>query len=62
VKQNLFSELDRLLPLDTREKEEAYNWALRALTMRRQNPSSTLWRMREKQALKRLEELYGIVL
>jgi hypothetical protein len=48
--------------IDTPEKQQAYDLALHALTMKQNNPGSKLWRMRVKQALKRLEELYGVVL
>ena len=54
-----FPILNGLQPLDTPEKEEAYRLALEALTQRQKNPDSRLWRMREKQALYRLEKLYG---
>lgn len=46
-------------PLDTEEKKIAYTLAFRALTMQQKNPESKLWRMRVKQALDRLESIYG---
>lgn len=44
----------------TEEQEQAYKWAQYCLQMRNKDKSSRLWRMRAKQALKKLEELYGI--
>jgi hypothetical protein len=49
----------RNLEVDTLEKQEAYDQAERALDMRQKNPGSLLWRMRVRQALNRLEKLYG---
>jgi len=40
-------------------KQEAYEVGCVALTMRKIYPNSRLWRMRARQALKRLEELHG---
>jgi hypothetical protein len=46
------------LPLDTEEKQEVYRLAEIALSMRQRNPKSLLWRMRAKQALRRMEALW----
>jgi hypothetical protein len=48
------------LKVDTLERVKAYDLAAYALNQKQKNPSSKLWRMRVRQALKRLEELYGI--
>lgn len=40
-------------------KRKAFEWGAHALTQREVNPKSKLWRMRVRQALRRLEELYG---
>lgn len=55
----IFTILHGLQPLDTEEKKTAYMLAFRALTKAQKNPGSKLWRMRVKQALDRLESIYG---
>jgi hypothetical protein len=54
-----FTQLNNWQPLNTPEKIRAYDLALCALTMRLKNPGSKLWRMRVKQALDRLEAIWG---
>lgn len=54
-----FPILSRLMPLDTPEKEQVYNWALHCLTMLLRNPGSRLWKMRAKRALLVMEEIWG---
>lgn len=43
------------------EKQKAFDWGSYVLSMRNKHPKSRLWRMRARQALRKLEELHGVV-